>query len=210
MAAVAGPNPSPPYSGTENGYVSETLSGCGITASNPVLPFFNLTTGQAIESAKVTARSCGTANSSAYTNLVATFTGRPFTPTGGLHHLKQNWVLDLVSTLTVTSGSGAPNALFSVDLSFQLTDLTGGGTLSGGIVTLSNEIFSGSYSQGHTGLHRSTYYNTTMNATHSYEFVAQVQISVGVFVPPGSNSASAFVNMGSGGRNAFLASITGE
>ena len=77
-------------------------------------------------------------------------------------------------------------------------------------MTLSNEIFSGSYSQGHTGLHRSTYYNVTLNATHSYQFAAQIQISVGVFAPPGSNSASAFVNMGSGRRNAFLASITGE
>ena len=99
----------------------------------------------------------------------------------------------------VTPGSGAPYALFSVDLSFQLADLTQGGTFSGGTVTLSNEIFSGSYSQGHTGLHRSTYYNVTLNATHSYQFVAQIQINVGVFAPPGSNSASAFVNMGSGG-----------
>ncbi|MGC2035565.1 MAG: hypothetical protein WA761_09010 [Thermoplasmata archaeon] len=210
MATVSGQNSSPPYSGTENGYVSDTLSGCEISASTPVLPFFNLTTGHATESAKVAARSCGTANSSAFINLVATYTGRPFTPTAGVSHFKQNWVLDLVSKLMVTPGSGAPYALFSVDLSFQLADLTQGGTSSGGTVTLSNEIFSGSYSQGHTGLHRSTYYNVTLNATHSYQFVAQIQISVGVFAPPGSNSASAFVNMGSGGRNAFLASITGE
>jgi hypothetical protein len=199
---------SAPYTGTlDDTFVGEP-TGCGISANFPVLPFFNLTMGQALESVKASAHSCGAANSTVYLQSAAGFTSTSFTASNGLHHLTSNWVLNFSANLSAIRGTGSQvaRAMFAVYLEFELFDRTSGFTFY-----QSNypELFgSGTSSVTYPEVRETVFLNATLVKGHSYEYEVEVLVAVEVFVTNGNSRASASVNLGSGGRNALLTSVT--
>ena len=200
-----------PYSGAETTLFGGASSGCGISATFPVYPSFNATNGHALESVKLTAHSCGAANSSANIEATAGFTSATFAPTAGFHHLTANWVLKFSVSLAATPGGGAQQATAFYDVyeGLQLEDLTTGTTVFQNYSPFwSLSISTGTYAQSFSKVHLSTYLNTTFVTGNSYRFYTYVTTYPNVFVTTGSSSASASVNLGSGGKDAVLSSVT--
>jgi len=200
-----------PYSGTAYGYLFDAIKGCGTTTSVPVLPFFNLTKGRAIESVAETAHSCSTQNGSAEVEAEAEFVSSPFLVTTGLHHVSINWVANFSVKLAASAGSSGSQAAeggFSEFVDAELVDLTNGSAFYPSInPSTSVYIQSGTFSQAYPHVHQTDYINATLSSTHSYELIVDVTASAYVFVTPGTSTASASLNMGSGGRGASLSSI---
>ena len=203
-----------PYSGTEFDDLWDYLGGsggpiCGVAGTFPVLPFFNLTTGYANESVKATAKSCGTGTNFAEPEALAGFESNSITGVSGLRHVKASWVWDFSVKLVAAPSTGSSaEAYFVVGGSIYLYDETNGSIWFSNFPTVDNFISSGTYSHVYKD-HESMYVNATLNKTHSYDFVVEVWIGLEAEVSPGTSTASAAVNMGSGGRSAFLVSVTG-
>jgi hypothetical protein len=206
-----------PYSGTEDSNEFGLLSGtggpiCGVTESFPLAPFFNLTTGLASESVKATARSCGPGTSFASPEAMAGFVSANFTATSGAHHIKATWFLDLWVKLLATPGSPSQtaDASFIITTQLYLIDLTNGSLFnSANSPYFTYGITSGAYSHHYSKIVLPLYLNATLVKTHLYEFGVFEYLNVYASVSPGVNSAYALANMGSGGRDAFLASVSG-
>jgi len=200
-----------PYSGTEYGLVFDEIKGCGTTTAIPVLPFFNLTTGHATESVQETAHSCGSHNGSAEVEAEAEFITSPFTVTTGLYHLTINWVANFTVKLAATPGSSGTQAAeggFAEIEDAELLDLTNGSAFyASNVPSESVYIQSSTFAHAYPHLHQTGFINATLASTHSYEVIVDVTASVYVFATPGASTASASMNMGSGGRGALLSSI---
>jgi hypothetical protein len=199
-----------PYSGTvETGFLGNPL-GCGIGADFPVLPFFNLTSGQALASVKATAHSCGSTNASVYLQSNAGFTSASYKTTTGVHHLAAHWLLTFSVSLSAKPGTAghAVRAQFAVYFQFELFDRTTGLTYyQGNYPEIYDTVTSGTYSHTYTKLSESVFLNATLIKGDSYEFEAQAVIAVESFVGPGTGTASASVTMGSGADQALLSSV---
>jgi hypothetical protein len=199
-----------PYSGAESAsFIGEPI-GCGGSLSLPVLPYLNMTSGQAFESIQTSAKSCGTTNTTVYLESATGFTSTPFTTSAELHRLSANWMLNFTVKLVAKPGaSQSARAQFAVYFEFQLIDRTTETMYyQNNYPELYSIVSSGTYSHTYTSVSESVYLNATLVKGHSYEYVVQALAAVEVFVMHGTSSASASVNMGSAGRNAFLASVT--
>ena len=200
-----------PYTGTlDDTFIGEP-TGCGISANFPVLPFFNLTMGEGLESVKATAHSCGSANSTVYLQSATGFTSTAFTTTTGIHHLTSNWVLNFSASLSAKPGGGGQEARanFAVYLEFELVDKTSSATFyQSNFPELFAIATSGGFSQSYPQVHDTVYLNASLVKGHSYVYEVEALVAVEVFVTHGTSSASATVNMGSGGRGALLPSVT--
>ena len=199
-----------PFSGTSGALFSNVTSGCGVKISVPVQPFFNLTTGKATASAKATAKSCGSANSSAESTLSMGFQSLEFTvSSSGNYHLKATGVLDFRINLTASSGFlQFAGAAYAAGFGFTYLDDRTNGT-----------VFSPTYSSNVSGQNTrgteattiqvtlTAYLNATLAAHHEYLFALGFYISASAFVTPGSSTASASVNMGKSGMHATLSSV---
>lgn len=216
-AAAASMTDKPPYSGLEASNDFGLLSGsggpiCGVAESFVLAPFFNMTTGHANESVKATAHSCGPGTSWASPEEAAGFDSSNFTTTSGMHHIKATWVIDLSAKLVATPGSPSQSAesYFIVDTQLYLLDLTNASVFDqANYPFLVFSITSGTYSHTYPKVVQTVFLNATLAKGHIYEFGVFVYLDVYASVSPGTSSASASANMGSGGRNAFLSSVTG-
>ncbi len=206
-----------PYSGTEDSNEFGLLSGtggpiCGVTESFPVAPFFNLSTGLAGETVKATARSCGPGTSFASPESMAGFVSTNFTTPSGTHHIKATWVFDLSVKLVATPGSPSQtaNANFIITTQLYLIDLTNGSVFnSDNSPYFTYGITSGTFFHHYSKIVLPLYLNATLAKTHVYEFGVFEYLDVYASVSPGTSSAHALANLGSGGRNVFLASVSG-
>lgn len=215
--AAASVTDKAPYTGVESSNEFGLLSGsggpiCGVAESFLVAPFFNLTTGHANESVKATAHSCGPGTSFAEPEEMAGFTSASYTTTSGMHHIKATWTIDLSAKLVATPGgpSQTAEAYFIVTTQLYLLDLTNSSVFDqANYPYLIYEITSGTYSHVYPKVVQELYLNATLVKSHSYEFGVFVYLTVYASVSPGTSSASASANMGSGGRNAFLSSVAG-
>jgi hypothetical protein len=206
-----------PYSGVEDSNEFGLLSGsggpiCGVSESFPVSPIFNMTSGHANQSVKAAAHSCGPGTSFASPEEDAGFVSMAYTTTSGLHHLKANWALDFAVRLAATPGGASQSATasFSVTTQFYLLDETNGSMFnSNNSPYVIYQITSGTYSHDYPSIHLSIYLNATLVKGHTYQFGVFLYVGASASVSPGTSKAFASINLGSGGRNAFLASITG-
>ena len=201
-----------PYSGLEYGYIFDSQTGCGTTIGVPVLPSFNLTTGQAHASVKETARSCGTKNASADIEAFPELLITSFTTSAGLHHIVARWVATLSVALAASAGAAPQQAEagFAVYESLELSDLTTGMDYFPSILpTVSVYILTGTYAQTYTKVHQTDYLNVTLSSTHSYEMFVDLVATTYVFATPGTCTATASLNIGSGSNHAVLSSVTG-
>jgi len=200
-----------PYTGTAGGVVGLGHQGCRTTAVASVLPFFNLTTGVGKESAKVTAASCGSANSTVALDMIVDFLSPEFSTTTGAHNLTATWTLHFTEALVATPGSTKQHALafVLVGAASIITDLTNGTDfLSSNAPQIEKEISTGSYSHTYTGLKGVSWVDATLKKSHVYEFSVEIEVDLEVSVTSGTTSASASVNMGSGAYHATLDSVT--
>ncbi|HXQ93561.1 MAG TPA: hypothetical protein VN864_00095 [Thermoplasmata archaeon] len=201
-----------PFHGTLHiGHVITSL-GCGASASFPVAPTFNLTSGIGAVSEKSSAAGCGPAGFSdfAATEAIAGFDSTPFSyPKAAAKNLSFNFTPDFVVNMTATpmSPGGGPYAWASFYLVAYgvLWDLTTG--------SVANSI--GSLYYGTTNLSASGYYNHSWSFTtgwawipgnftglHQY-FVAMYFIAFEYTSAPSHTptSATARLNMATGGHH---------
>lgn len=197
-----------PYSGIPTSSAIGGVTGCGASAAILVFPFFNMTTGLAIDQEKVAAHSCGSANNSALAYATAGFSSNPFTTTAGTHSLKENWTVNFTVNLAATAGSVTQiaTASFSVVWLFQLTDLTNSTVfLQSTFPSLSKLITTGTFNHIYAKIPpRTVLLSGKLVAGHMYAFMTAILVFVNVFVSPGSSHASANVNMGAAGRHSSL------
>jgi hypothetical protein len=200
-----------PYSGEEEGNIFEGFSGCGVAASVPSEPFFNLTTGLGYGKVKETARSCGSTASSTYADVAPELLSSGLPPTSGLHHLRANWKLTFSVNLSANPANATQQAsagLFVV-VEIGLLDMTTGKAIYRDVLptTLEETISSGSFSQTYSNVRESVYLNTTLNGTNQYTFETDFEVGIYLSVSPGSSTASGLVNMSSGLKAADLVSV---
>jgi hypothetical protein len=201
-----------PFSGLEYGYIFDSQAGCGTTIGVPVLPFFNLTTGQAHASVKETAKSCGTKNGSADVEAFPELLITSFTTTAGLHHIVARWVATFSVALAASAGSSPQQAEagFGVSENLELLDLTSGSNYVPSVLPIvSVYILTGTYSHTYMKVHQTDYLNVTLSSTDSYEMFVDLVATTYVFVTPGTCTASASLNIGSGSNHGVLSSVTG-
>ena len=200
-----------PYSGAAYGTINDYSTGCGVAMSAPVLPVMNLTSGYAFESVKASARSCGGQNGTGNVQAVESFFSSTFNATTkGLHRWTSEWVANFSVKLKATPGGPTQPAMagFAVNANFQLIDTTNGSEFFPSTVPIVElYISTGTYSHSYAHLHQVVQLNVTLAKGHTYLFIAEMSIYVYVAVSPGASTASASVNMGSNGRNAFLESV---
>ncbi len=209
---TASPPTRAPYSGTEFGVFLGESSGCGVSATFPVLPFFNLTTGVANGSVKATAHSCGSANSTVFAFEYDEFESAAFrVPSTGAYQLKASWVLSFSTTLKATPGAATElaSAEFIVEATVEVLNESSGVFTDGTAPSETHYITTGTYTHSYAKLHKSAFLNLTLVKGYSYAVVALVQISALAASTPGTSSASAAVNMGSSGKDAVLTAISG-
>jgi len=207
----------PPYAGVENSNEFGLLSGsggpiCGVTEKFPVSPYFNLTTGHANLSVKATAVSCGPGTSFASPEEDAGFGSANFTTTSGTHDIKVTWDFDFTVRLLATPGGPSQSALAYAEITTQLylIDVTNGSFFSQDNSPYSlYEITSGTYDHTFHRVIQTLYLNATLAKGDEYSLSTYVYLNAYASVSPGASSASAWANMGSGGRSAFLPSLSG-
>jgi len=216
-AKAASFSEKPPYAGTSNSNEFGQLSGsggplCGVTQKFPTTPFFNLTTGHANVSANATSRSCGPGTSFASPEESAGVATANFTTTSGLHHIKATWILDFSVKLRATPGSASQSALAYILITLQLylfdaTNFT--------VVTQNNSpyldysISSGTFDHNFNKITETLFLNATLVSGHEYSLATNVYLNAYAGASPGHSSAFATGNMGSGGRSAYLSSLSG-
>ncbi len=201
-----------PYSGSEEGVVFTGFSGCGVTGSAPAQPFFNLTNGHGYANATAAAHSCGSTGSSVFADALPEFMSNVFVTTSGHHHFRANWKLDFSVHLSARPGNSSQlaSAGLQVTVDLSLLNLSSGKSIyrSNFPVALEQTISSGSYAHTFSNVRESVYLNTTLSAGDAYSFETDVEVGVYLSVSPGSSTASASVNMETGGRSANLLSVT--
>jgi len=202
-----------PYGGISGTGFGGVSSGCGLAATLLVYPFFNLTTGVGTESDKVTAHSCGTANGTLSLDSSTGLNGTTFTTTTGLHHFVANWVLTFSVDLVATPGGASQSALayYIVLGGLNVFDTTNNMTYRAGqadVPGLTHYITSGTYTRTFTKVHETTYLNVSLVSGHMFRMQVGVAVVLYLSVSPGSSSASATVNLGSGGKHGVLTSFT--
>ena len=200
-----------PYVGTPNGVIVSITSGCAAGVSFPVKPVFFVKSGEARESVGAKAKSCGTIDTSSIAQSTAEFESIALSPAAtGKHHLKASWTLDFSVDLVATPGGSTPSAdaIFEVYATLGLYNLTGGYTIPATYTaTLLYSIITGTYSNSYLKQHWTSYLNVSLGAADSYEVDVGLVALVEASVAPGSNSASATLNMGSAKMHASLDSI---
>jgi hypothetical protein len=201
-----------PYSGTVTISTQPNPSGCNASAKFPVKPSFNLTTGLASVSEKAAASACPPlADSSSTEGASVGFTSSPFTSKGGFQHLKLALTLDFSAKLVASPGSSTQTvwARFYVIASFTVYDQTTSTTLAtNSSQQIEVTIYSGTYAHTYSHAHLFSYVNATLVTSDSYYFVAQIEDITTVYMTPGTSTASASLNMGSGGRSGDIASVS--
>jgi hypothetical protein len=211
LGVRAGPVVGPPYPGTPYNALEWVELGCS-TMKDPVHPFFNLSTGHARASVATTLRACGPANGTSVVLADAAFQSLPFNRSAGVHYLTGHWVLNFAVNLSVHRGnlSQQASAEFQVAVAFSIYDATAGTNIGGtdvmGIVN--HTITHGTYVHTYTNVHLATYFNATYNSSHTYIGYVLVQVLEELTVGPGASTASASVNMASGGKSAYLATLS--
>ena len=200
-----------PYSGSEYTVLIIEPSGCGTGVSLPVLPYFDLSTGIALESVGATAVSCGSANSTVYAESAAGLVSTSFKAKAGTDTVTSSWLLSFSVDLVATHGTGteAAHAEFAVFLEFELLDVTTNSVIyQSNYPELYDEITTGTYTHTYTDIPETVDIYSSLVKGQMYEYEAVALAAVLVFVTPGSDSASASVTMGSGAEGATLSSLT--
>jgi hypothetical protein len=129
-----------------------------------------------------------------------------------VHHIKATWDFDLSVKLVATPGSPSQtaDAYFLIVPQLYLVDLTNGSLFNAdNSPYFLHAITSGTYSHHYPKIALVLYLNATLVKGHIYEFGVFQYLDVYAGVSPGTSSAYASANMGSGGRSAFLASVSG-
>jgi hypothetical protein len=211
MHAAATVKYTVPYSGSAFGVMILGTAGCAAAGAIPVIPSFNGTTGVALASGKVAVKGCGPGNDTADMTLGSEWDSSSFTTTTGLHNLSSHWLLNFTVSLEANPlGTGA-NAVaeFSLGVYVSLYDSTNNTTYTGhpGLVA-SKTIYSATYSHTYKKVSADSYLDLKLSKTHHYEWLADVVFTVFAFATTGPSSAMASVNIGSGGREATLLSVT--
>ena len=204
-----------PFEGTELGVVGVEQAGCDNGASSSVLPSFNLTTGVARESGKDWAKSCGSSNSTVDVGLIANYYGTSFTTSTGSHNLTATWILHLNVSLAATSTAlrQLAYASVSVEVTTLVEDETNGTVYSSGATVAIDHLLGadeGALTYAHTFSKVVAAASVVANLVkgHTYDLTAEVEVLLETLSMPGSNSATASANMGTGSYGATLRSVT--
>ncbi len=206
-----GTTTGPPYPGAPFSVFDWAAVGC-VSLKDPVLPNFNGTTGHARVSVSTTTRGCDATNGTSVLVVAPAYQSDPVTQGTGHHNLTGDWTFNFAVNLTVHRASSSQNAsaMFQVAVGFNVDDETTGGILGGPYSdwVVNHTITHGSWAHSYRNVHATTYINSTYNSTHVYRIYVIVEVIEETSVGPGTSTASVSVNMGTGGRSAFLSSVT--
>lgn len=203
---------SAPYSGTTGATMNTEAFGCSAVLHFPVQPTFKLSTGQGRASVKADASSCGSTNTSSDAILGYGFLGNAFSPaSSGKYHLTVTGKLTFSVSLAASAGSATQSAVagYSVAVGFDyLQDVTNSTVYTASHNSgVGSEIVSGTYAHSFVNLTLESYLNVTLLSNQSYRFGVGFQVTVYAFATPGTSSASAAVNMATGGNRGIIVDI---
>jgi hypothetical protein len=206
-----GPLLKSPYGGSNFQGSSWTSGGCGYTSSTLKTPVFSLSTGVFVGAVKSGTASCGTAPNHVSTYMEGGLApSATFTVTSGMRHLVVHWSVSVNVNLKATPGGLTPSASSSTSV---------------WLVSLLYDVTNGSY---HYAMYSQAFYNyttsgtvtwhgsralvadinATLTSTHTYYLELYIEGNAYAFAGPGTNSASASLNLGTGGDQAKLNSVT--
>jgi hypothetical protein len=137
-----------PYTGNETDLVFAEATGGGTTMALPVSPFFDLTSGHGVQSAKATSRPCAGANSSLSIDSFAGLMTNPSTGTTGTYHFRVSWMMSFSVQLQVVPGAASelPSAFFYVFADSEVSAAIGTTYFPNNSPLVTQTIFSGSFS----------------------------------------------------------------
>ena len=202
-----------PYKGVgQQGFQWISDGPCGAKASDPVMPSFNMTTGEFRGTANVTQTSCGKTNDSADAAILgglASESKATFTATTGLHTIKISWTIVYTPTLTAhpTTGNLAVAESY-VAVWGEVNDLTNSTSfVPSTTFVVTNVSTSGTVS--HQGTDKATItLKLSLVAGHTYAVQTYVEGLVLAETSSGTSSAYANLNLATLGNHATLTSIT--
>jgi hypothetical protein len=202
---------SPPYSGTPGAAITGGSVGCGGSGSILLFPSFNLTTGKGVQSAKASAKSCGSIGSSVDLTLSTGFNSSNFTTTSGLHRIVAHWTLTFSVSLAAKAGSASQgaDAVFYVGEGVSVYDATNHTLIAGAPTKVVTDLISsGTYSHTYSKVRMTSWNNATLVKGHVYTLQIGLEIVVAASVSSGSSTASAQLSMGGGSKGFLITSVT--
>lgn len=207
-----------PFHGTHHYASSVQATGCGGSATLPMPPSFNLTTGVGRESGQSTATGCGppTFSDTGFTEATTGYDSLPFVvhapaPTNFSFSFRSNVSWNL--SATPMNPTGGPFAWASALITWvgELYDVTNASVREEFLITLlilptnlSTTGNSSGYDSGPSGSSITGLTNLTV-VGHHYIFEFYVETFEWTYAPSGTNThASAHINLATGGHQVKL------
>jgi hypothetical protein len=202
---------APPYGGTAFQASNWYNIGCGFGTATPKLPSFSTSSGVFTGSVKSNATSCGTVGTHGSTEIEGGLDpSSTFSVTSAKHHFVVHTTFTFDIHLRATTGGATPyaDAYTEMYIYAEIYDLTNG---SYAYPSYSQHQYN-STSSGTVTYHATKHLiddlNVTTVSTHTYELFAFLIGYTYAAVNPGSNFASAMLNLATGGDQGKLVSVT--
>jgi hypothetical protein len=197
-----------PYSGQANQAAFWSNQGCNTSFALPKLPQFSLTKGTFVGREAVSAKTCGSSNSSMFGEIQGSYATSKFTVGNGTYAIAADWAIKDTISLAASSGAGGITAgsYAIVGAYAELEDVTNGTTWVFGDASTFYLNSTAPATHSHSYALK---FNTTLRLVEGqyYELVTGVYAEVNAFVNGAKSSATASVNLGTSGKRATLTSV---